>query len=61
MNHVVIGVDPHKLSVTIEARDSQEILRATGRFGTDTPGYRELSRPGFVGGYDALASGMIIE
>jgi transposase len=42
MNQVIIGVDPHKLSVTIEARDSQEILRATGRFGTDTRGYREL-------------------
>jgi transposase len=44
MNHVVIGVDPHKLPVTIEARDSREIVRATGRFGTDTQGYRELLR-----------------
>jgi transposase len=42
MDQVIIGVDPHKLSVTIEARDSQEILRATGRFGTDTAGYRQL-------------------
>jgi len=32
MDQVIIGVDPHKLPVTIEARDSQEILRATGRF-----------------------------
>jgi transposase len=39
---VVIGVDPHKLSVTFEARDSREILRATGRFGTDARGYRLL-------------------
>jgi transposase len=44
MERVIIGVDPHKLSVTIEARDSQEILRATGRFGTSTAGYRELLR-----------------
>jgi transposase len=36
MDRVIIGVDPHKLSVTIEARDAREILRATGRFGTDT-------------------------
>jgi transposase len=36
MDRVVIGVDPHKLSVTIEARDSREILRAAGQFGTDS-------------------------
>ena len=42
MEQVIIGVDPHKLSVTIEARDSREVLRATGRFGTSTAGYREL-------------------
>lgn len=34
------GFDPHKLSVTIEARDNREILRATGRFGTDARSYR---------------------
>ena len=44
MDQVIIGVDPHKLSVTIEARDSREILRATGRFGTDARGYRQLLR-----------------
>ena len=33
---VVIGVDPHKRSVTIEARDAQEVLRATGSFPTTT-------------------------
>jgi hypothetical protein len=27
MDQVIIGVDPHKLSVTIEARDNREILR----------------------------------
>ena len=42
MDRVIIGVDPHKLSVTIEARDNREILRATGRFGTDTRSYRQL-------------------
>ena len=42
MDQVIIGVDPHKLSVTIEARDSREILRAKGRFGTDTRSYRQL-------------------
>jgi hypothetical protein len=42
MDMVIIGVDPHKLSVTIEARDTREILRATGRFGTDARSYRQL-------------------
>jgi len=42
VDKVIIGVDPHKLSVTIEVRDSREILRATGRFGTDARSYRQL-------------------
>jgi transposase len=42
VDRVIIGVDPHKLSVTIEARDTREILRATGRFGTDARSYRQL-------------------
>jgi transposase len=42
MDRVIIGVDPHKLSVTIEARDNREILRATGRFATDGRSYRQL-------------------
>ena len=42
MDRVIIGVDPHKLSVTIEARDTREILRATGRFGSDTRSYHQL-------------------
>ena len=42
MDRVIIGVDPHKLSVTIEVRDNREILRATGRFATDAPSYRQL-------------------
>ena len=43
-DRVIIGVDPHKLPVTIEARDSREILRATGRFGTDARGCRQMLR-----------------
>jgi transposase len=39
---VIIGVDPHKTSVTIEVRDRREVLRATGRFGMDKAGYRQL-------------------
>jgi transposase len=41
-DRVIIGVDPHKLPETFEARDSREILRATGRSGTDAHGYRLL-------------------
>jgi hypothetical protein len=42
MDVVVIGVDPHKRSVTIEARDAREILRATGSFPTTTAGHRAM-------------------
>jgi transposase len=42
MDRVIIGVDPHKLSVTIEARDNREILRATGQFATDGRSYHPL-------------------
>ena len=42
MDRVIIGAVPHKLSVTIEARDNREILRATGRFGTDARSHRQL-------------------
>src|SRR3982750_1822353 len=46
MDRVVIGMDPHKASVTIEARDAREVLRARGRFGTDGRGHRQLLRFG---------------
>jgi hypothetical protein len=36
---VFIGVDPHKLSVTIEVVDDWETALATGRFNTDKAGY----------------------
>jgi hypothetical protein len=44
MDRVVIGIDPHKRPVTIEARDTREVLRATGRFGSDTGSYRGMLR-----------------
>ena len=44
MDRVVIGMDPHKRSVSIEVRDVREVLRATGRFGTDTANYRAMLR-----------------
>jgi hypothetical protein len=34
MDRVVIGIDPHKRSVTIAARDTREVLRAVGTFGS---------------------------
>jgi transposase len=44
MDRVVIGMDPHKASVTIEARDTREVLRARGRFGTDRRNYALMLR-----------------
>ncbi len=42
MERVVIGVDPHKLSATIEVVDDQERLLGTGRFTTDKAGYAAM-------------------
>jgi transposase len=42
VERVVIGTDPHKRSATIEVRDDREVLLATGRFGMDKAGYRQL-------------------
>jgi transposase len=39
MEHVIIGVDPHKLSATIEVVDQHEELLGSGRFTTDQAGY----------------------
>jgi transposase len=39
MEQVVIGVDPHKLSATIEVVDQHEKLIGSGRFSTDQAGY----------------------
>lgn len=42
MNQVIVGVDPHKKSVTIEVVDDHGQVLATGRFGTDSSGYRQI-------------------
>jgi transposase len=39
---VIIGMDPHKRSATIEVVDERGAALARGRFGTDKVGYREL-------------------
>jgi transposase len=41
---IVIGVDPHKLSVTIEVIDDREQVLAIGRFATDNAGYAAMRR-----------------
>lgn len=40
--HVVIGVDPHKLSATIEVVDQHERLLGSGRFTTDRAGFTAM-------------------
>jgi len=37
---VIIGMDPHKRSATIEVIDERGSVLSTGRFGTDKVGYR---------------------
>jgi transposase len=44
MSRVIVGVDPHKKSVTIEAVDEDGQMLATGRFPTDTAGYRAMTQ-----------------
>lgn len=44
MSRVIVGVDPHKKSVTIEAVDERGQVLATGRFPTDTGGHRAMLR-----------------
>jgi transposase len=44
MAKVFIGVDPHKLSATIEAVDDKETVLATGRFATDKAGYAAMRK-----------------
>jgi transposase len=41
---VFIGVDPHKLSATIEVVDAQETVLAVGRFGTNKTGYAAMKK-----------------
>ena len=42
MGSVIIGMDPHKRSATIEVIDERETVLAQGRFGTDRDGYRTM-------------------
>ena len=42
MAKVIIGVDPHKLSATIEVVDRHERLLGSGRFSTDQAGYNAM-------------------
>jgi transposase len=42
MDHVIIGVDPHKLSATIEVVDQREQLLGSGRFTTDRAGFAAM-------------------
>jgi hypothetical protein len=44
MKRVVIGVDPHKLSATIEVVDQQENLLGSGRFTTDRAGFAAMRK-----------------
>jgi hypothetical protein len=44
MTRVFIGVDPHKLSATIEVVDDKETVLATGRFATDKAGYTAMRK-----------------
>ncbi len=41
---VIIGVDPHKMSVTIEVVDTHERLLGSGRFDTTNAGYADMRR-----------------
>lgn len=42
MNQIIIGVDPHKLSATIEVVDERENFLGSGRFSTDQAGYAAM-------------------
>jgi transposase len=44
MERVIIGVDPHKLSATIEVVDQRERLLGSGRFTTDRAGFGAMRR-----------------
>lgn len=44
MDNVVIGMDPHKRSMTIEVLDPQERVLAKHRFATDADGFASMMR-----------------
>ena len=43
---VIIGMDPHKRSATVEAVDEKGAVLAAGRFGTDKAGYAQMLAAG---------------
>jgi transposase len=43
---VIIGMDPHKRSATIEIVDERAMVLVTGRFGTDKAGYAQMLAAG---------------
>ena len=43
---VIIGMDPHKRSATIEVIDERGSVLAAGRYGTDKAGYAEMLKAG---------------
>ena len=45
-DRVVIGMDPHKRSATIEVMTADETIAGGGRFGTDRDGYAAMLRYG---------------
>ena len=47
---VVIGMDPHKRSVTIEVMTADEAVVGGGRFGTDVEGFAAMLRMWLVPG-----------
>ncbi len=42
--HVVVGMDPHKRSVTIELMTADETVVGGGRFATDEAGFAAMMR-----------------
>jgi hypothetical protein len=44
MSAVVIGMDPHKRSATIEVMTADEAVLVGGRYDTDASGYRAMRR-----------------
>ncbi|GAA4590999.1 transposase [Actinoplanes octamycinicus] len=46
MGQLIIGVDPHKRSATIEIINEREQVLARGRYGTDTGGYQQMLAAG---------------
>jgi transposase len=46
VGQVIIGMDPHKRSATIEVINDRENVLAQGRFGTDRAGYQTMLKLG---------------